>query len=117
MVIKDDRRVRVPRQAITDFEISTGSRRQPAKGMLIGAVIGAVVMGALGLPSVACSDCPPSHQGQAALLGAGAGAAYGVGIGALVKTDRWSRVALEHVQVGLGPTRGRSLGLALSVAF
>ena len=112
LIIKDDDRLRVPRQAITQLEVSTGKRRRALKGMVVGAGIGAVVLGAMGGVGTAGF----SH-GEAALLGLGTGAAYGVGIGALIKTDRWSAVPLERVRVGLAPTQRGGVRLSLSVRF
>lgn len=113
LVSTDDQRpFRVSRQAISRLEVSTGKSRQALKGMLVGAGIGAVVLGALGGVGTAGS----SH-GEAAVLGVGVGAAYGVGFGALLKRDRWSSVPLESVRIGLAPTRGKGLGLALSMSF
>ena len=58
-----------------------------------------------------------ASHGEAALLRPRRRGSLGVGIGALIKTDRWSSVPLERVQFGLAPTRGKGLGLALSMTF
>jgi hypothetical protein len=103
----------VPRQAITQLEVSTGRERQAFHGMLIGAGIGALV-GATGcLPAVGCG-----HPSAEDVLGSAAGGAlYGAAIGALVKRDHWSAVPLDQVRVSIGPTRARGVRLSLSVAF
>jgi hypothetical protein len=41
----------------------------------------------------------------------------GGGIGALIKSDRWSSVGVEKVHVSVAPTPGHGLGLALSMRF
>jgi hypothetical protein len=116
LMLQNNHPWRVPRHAITHLEVSTGSHRQALKGMLVGAGIGAVIIGAVRVPVAGCGNCLSSH-GEAALLGLGVGAAYGVGIGALIKTDRWSPVPLEHVRLSVAPTRGRGVGVTASIAW
>jgi hypothetical protein len=83
--------------------------------VLIGAGVGAVAFALVG--NVGCtSDCDEG-QGSLLALGAGMGAAYVAGIGALIKTDRWGDVPLEHVRVALVPTRGRGAQLSVTLAF
>jgi hypothetical protein len=107
--------VSVSREAITQLEVSTGRHRQTLKGMCIGAGIGALLGFATGcVPMVGCDE---RNRGGAALIYALPGALYGAGIGALIKRDRWSAVPLDRLRVTLVPTRGRGLGLSLSMSF
>ncbi len=101
----------ISRQAITRLEVSTGRRRQALKGMRNGAVIGGVWM------ATACglyADC----DGWASPIAGGAlaGALVGVGIGALMKSDRWQSVPLDRVRVTLTPAP-RGVGLVVSIGF
>jgi hypothetical protein len=41
----------------------------------------------------------------------------GVGIGALIKTDGWQEVSLEHLCVSFAPQREGRFALGLSVLF
>ena len=110
--------VSVPRQAITQLEVSTGRHGHALLGMGIGAAIGAGAGAALGstgcVPAVGCGQ---SYSGGAAAVGAVAGAAWGAGIGALIKTDRWSGVPLERAQISLGPIRGGGFRVSLAMGF
>jgi len=112
--INDRVPLRVSRQAITQLDVSMGRHRPVLKGALIGAAIGmtcsAITLG---------SDSSSTSGDIAAGIGLGAvgGAVWGAGIGALFKTDSWSSVPLERIQVGLGPTRGRGVALKVSVGF
>lgn len=109
LVSADDRTpVRVPRQAITQLEVSTGRHSKALKGMLIGAAIGGVV-------GVYCDlDCNAAAVHAA---GAVSGAVGGLLVGALFHGDRWSSVPLESVRVSVAPARGRGLALSLSLGW
>jgi len=120
VVSNDDRApLKVARRAITQLEVSRGRHRQALKGMLIGAAIGAAVLAVSPGCYAGCSfnSSSGSDRAQGSALGLLGGALWGVGIGALVKADRWSVVPLEQVRVSVGPTRGRGIALSLSVRF
>jgi hypothetical protein len=108
--------VRVQRQAITRLEVSTGRHRRTLKGLIIGVGIGAG-LGAVTPRDFGClGSCPDQKLevvGGLMLVGA----FYGAGIGALIKRDRWREVPLDRLRVGLTQTRGRGVGLSLSVQF
>ena len=79
------------------LEISRGVRANTGRGAWIGALIGGLGMGTLGalscdgrgnIVSFSSSDCAKGG----ALLGGAAGALLGLGIGALVRTERWEEV-------------------------
>jgi hypothetical protein len=114
----DDRGpTRLSRQAITRIDVSTGRHSRALKGMIIGAVLGAGA-GALaysGDCNGAVSVCVDSHS--VVPVGLVTGALVGAGIGALIKHDRWNRVPLDSVRVGLGPTRGRGVALSVSLGL
>jgi hypothetical protein len=120
LVTTDDRvPLRVSRQAMTRLEISTGRRRKAVKGMIIGAGIGAVIFQTSVSDNCdgAVNVCTESHA-AAAGLGLVAGAAWGAGIGALFKGDRWSAVPLDRANLSVAPIMGRGrLGLSLSVGW
>jgi hypothetical protein len=110
--------VSVPRQAITQLEVSHGRHGHALLGMGMGAAIGAVLGAAVGstgcVPAVGCGD---SYSGGAAALGALGGGLWGAGIGALIRTERWSAVPLGQVGVSLGPPRRGGFRLSVSLAF
>lgn len=121
LVGMDDRApLRVPRQAITQLEVSMGKHRRVLKGAIIGAGIGAAMM-VLGASTLGQLDGSSSDStGEVAYglaVGLGGGAIWGAAIGAMVKRDRWSRIPPERVRVNLAPTRGRGVQLSLSLAF
>ena len=105
----DDNQLTVPRNAITRLEVSTGKRRHALLGLVIGA--------AVGLVAACVSDCNSEGDPGFFLSNAGWGALWGVAIGALIKTDRWSDVPLEQVHVTVGPTQGHGIRMTMSVRF
>ena len=120
LVGMDDRGpIRLPREAITRLDVSTGRHRRALKGMIIGAGIGVATLGlaAATYHSDGGGSSDSTSWGAAVGQFALGGAAWGAGIGALIKSDRWSPVPLDTVRVGLGPTRGRGVALSVSVGF
>lgn len=111
----------VPRVAITEVDAYAGNRREWRKGLIVGAVSGA----AAGLGGLQVhSECPETSSG-ACFTSRGASAAFftvywalvGTGLGALIKSDTWTRLPVDHVRVGLAPTRGRGIGISVSASF
>jgi hypothetical protein len=111
--------VRVPRAALAAVDISRGRASRighAAKGLLAGAAVGAAV----GL--ISSAGCHPSDWFCSAGLNAAAGAILlapiGAAVGAAVPVEHWQRVSPETaVSLGVGPTPGRGVGVALSVRF
>jgi hypothetical protein len=110
--------LRVQRDAIRELEVSTGRRRQWRKGLLVGAAVGAVMLAVVGDDTPECRDQGQCYtRGHMAGVGVLGGAVWGLGIGALVRSDQWSRVSGDGVRVSLQPTRGRGVQAALSIGF
>lgn len=111
----------VPRAAITEIDAYAGSRREWRRGLIVGAVSGA----AAGLGGLQVRPECPETTGGACFTSRGASAAFfavywalvGGGVGALFKSDTWTRLPLDHVRVGLTPTRGGGIGISLSASF
>lgn len=109
--------LRMPSASVSRFELKTGSKRQWLWGLAIGAALGVAIGATAELDEVACdtasyygasSDYYFCSRGEAiaySVLGMGA---VGAGIGALVKTDRWTPVALD----ALAPPAPRTSGIA-----
>ena len=116
LIVNDDSRLRVQRQAITQMEASIGKRRRTRIGMIVGAGIGALVL-SQGIYGGCLSDCGNRWDAEYILAGAGVGALLGAGIGALLKTDRWSSVPLEKVRMSIYPVRGRGVGVLAAASF
>ena len=102
-----------------------GRRRNTRKGLIVGAAFGAAVVAAIALIPKD-SFCPPGEPSTESCLSDRTAflalsipsyALAGAGIGALIKSDRWSPVPLENVRISLAPTRGHGLGLSLSLRF
>ena len=110
--------LKLPTSSITALETSLGRKRNTLKGLGIGVVSGLL----LGLAfSVDPNDCGyySSHfcsRGEAVAGGALGFAALGAGVGALVKSDRWSPVLL-----GAPARRARhgppAAGLGVTIRF
>lgn len=105
--------IAIPRQAIASLDVR---RRQSWKtrGLLIGALAGGVAGGLLGRSQETVGD----FHGLTTSLGIVGGTLSGALIGVLAAPGaKWTKnIPLDHVQVGLQPTR-RGVGLSISVAF
>jgi len=116
LISQEDRLpVRVSRQAITRLEVRTGRHRQTLTGMCIGAGIGALL--GVTFPCIAMVGCDQRNGGAAALADGLGGAAWGAGIGALIRRDHWSAVPPVQLRMTLVPTPGRGVGLSVSMSF
>ena len=102
--------VRIPLASVKKLEVARGRRTAAKEGAIAGGLVG-LVLGVLAVHTVSyalcenATDCDASPQGYG--IGAGAFAAGGAGLGALVglaiKTDRWERVPVDRVGVAIGP--------------
>ncbi len=102
--------LRVPSASVGRFELQTGSKRHWLRGLLAGVALGVIVGSTMEVDDVACEydyDYACS-RGEAIAYGALGFGALGTGIGALIKTDRWTPVALD----ALAPPAPRVSGLA-----
>ena len=113
----------VPRASITRLEVHRGRKGHAP----LGAAIGAVALGAVGV-AAGIGLCESefgfgggcSNRGEAAAAGGGAGVVVGALLGAVtgsfIKTDRWEDVSLYHLWVGVVPQRD-GFGITASIAF
>jgi hypothetical protein len=116
-----NQRVSVPVRAIERVEVSAG-RHSRWRGALIGAGIGALLVGGISGIALATSDDDSWEE-----VGAGVGlvyvtplAALAVGaVGALASPgERWENVPRERLRVTAGPIfRRDGVGVGLSVSF
>jgi hypothetical protein len=113
-IICKRRPLRVPRQAISQLDVSMGKRRQPLEGMIAGAGYVLIM-----LPVIAWSLGNCIHWDDAPIMGEYMlyGAEVGFVIGALTKRDRWIAVPLEKVHFSLAPIQRGGVRLSLSVRF
>jgi hypothetical protein len=119
--------LRVPSASIARFEMATGTKRQWLPGLIAGAAFGLLIGVTADVDPVACQydidyEC---SRGEALALYGGTMAAVGAGVGALVKRDVWTPVALDALappparvsgvaaQLRLLPRGGVALGLAV----
>jgi hypothetical protein len=126
LLLRGSSPIAIPRQAITRLDLR---RRESRKGA--GVFIGALAGGAIGYGIGAATSGPGCKGGETgfghlcslddvakpvdAFLGAAGGAILGL---VLAPGTRWQKnVPLDHVQVSLGPTRGRGILLSVSLAF
>jgi hypothetical protein len=116
------RPVRIPHEAITRLEVSTGRREQALKGMAIGGAVGGAVFAGIPRDEYCADYVDPleSCPSRAEMVGTGVvgGALWGLLIGHFVKTDRWSSVPVPGPRVTMAPARLRGgWGVALSVGW
>jgi hypothetical protein len=102
--------LRLPMSHVTRFELKTGSKRQWLRGLIVGVAAGVALGFAIEVDPVACTydnnyEC---SRGAALALGGATFGAIGAGVGALVKTERWTPVALD----ALAPPAPRVSGVA-----
>jgi hypothetical protein len=92
--------VQVRRRDVLRLEVSRGTRRHTLKGLLGGAVAWGAIVGLV----AAFDTLDESGLGEPLVIGGMLAA--GAGIGTMVKTERWERVAPGGVSVGIGPAAG-----------
>jgi len=115
--------VRIPLASIERLEVARGRRRAAPEGAVLGGVVGAVLGGlaVAGIGEALCenaTNCGASAEGY--LVGMGILGAAGAGVGALtglaVKVDRWERVRVHRVRVGIRPARAGA-GVRVSLGW
>ncbi|HEX6737454.1 MAG TPA: hypothetical protein VF310_04175 [Vicinamibacteria bacterium] len=118
VVINGQMPLRVRRDAIRRLDISTARPRQWRRGLIVGAAVGAAMFAIIGDESDECRDLGDCYN-RAEMTGAGAlgGALWGLGIGALVRSDQWARVSNDGLRLSVAPTPGRGVKAALSIGF
>ena len=100
----------VPSTSVGRFELQTGIKRHWLHGLVAGLALGVALGFTLNVDPVACKydyDYACSRGEAVAYSGLGSGA-IGAGIGALIKTERWTPVAVD----ALAPPAPRVSGLA-----
>jgi hypothetical protein len=105
--------LRLPREAVTRFEIATGKKRQWLPGLVVGAALGVAMGFAMDVDPVRCEfdDNYACSRGEAVGILGGTMAAVGAGVGSLVRRDVWIPVGLDVL--GPPPARVGQAGLGL----
>src|SRR4029453_1841086 len=106
-----DNRFRLPTQSVTRLELKTGAKRHWLPGLLAGAALGALLGATAEIDPNTCDSYYTStfcSRGEAYAAGILVMGGIGAGVGALIKTDRWTPVALD----ALGPPAPRVSGVA-----
>lgn len=110
--------LRLPWSTVGSLEVSAGRHSARKAGGIIGAVLGAMVVGLLDDP------CPENEWGCSETTERLSGAAWGAlvygfvggAVGSFVKTEQWVPASPERLRIGLTP-RADGIGVGLSVAF
>ena len=114
----------IPLSSVTKLEMR-GKKPNTLKGAGMGFLIGAGV-GAMLLAIIDCEDIlGPTLPGgrcttdvlEGMVTMTAAGALVGAVIGSFSHTDRWVKVPLDRLTIGLAPQRTGGLALSASVAF
>ncbi|MCU0242311.1 MAG: hypothetical protein MUF51_07795 [Vicinamibacteria bacterium] len=110
----------IPRNSIERLEISRESHKLTERGAMIGGILVGLPLGLLGMAcgAVANIECRSHCHGDLVWTGGAAGAAIGVGLGALIGSatmhNRWERVPSSQIRVQIAPRRH---GFGASLAF
>ena len=111
--------VAIPLASVTRLEVRFGQKSHLLLGAAIGFVAGAASLG-IG-SAVVCkredSDCAKYQTVSLTALGGLSGGAVGALLGSFIRTDRWDRVPLERLSVGLVPLRGGGFRIGMVVGF
>jgi hypothetical protein len=102
--------MRVPSAAISRFELKTGSKRHWLWGLAVGAALGLAVGATTEVYPESCDYMNSTEfcsRGEAIAYSTLGFGAIGAGVGALIKTDRWTPVALD----ALAPPAPRVSGM------
>jgi len=106
----------LPAADVTRMDVALGKKSHWWQGALIGAAVGLAMAFTDDVDPVLCevNENVLCSRGEALAVYGLTSAALGAGIGALIKTDRWTPVALD----ALGPPRREARGpLAVKLTF
>lgn len=108
----------LPSASVSRFELRTGTKRRWLPGLIAGVAVGLVIGFTEDVDSPGCDVPDYSYfenysgyycsRGEAVAVSTLTLGGLGAGIGALIKTDRWTPVALD----ALAPPAPRASGLA-----
>jgi hypothetical protein len=89
--------MRLPAPDVTRLDVALGKKRHWWQGALIGAAVGAALAFTDDVDPVLCevNENVLCSRGEAVLVYGLTSTAIGAGVGALIKTDRWTPVALD----------------------
>lgn len=103
---------RIPMSGIAKLDVRTGRRSHWVTGAGIGALVG-LVRGV----QVAGSDHNPDDDPLEITVGAVTGALLGMGIGSLIKSDRWAEVPVDQLRPRLIAGSDGRVGVGVVVRF
>jgi len=109
--------IKMPLTSITALDVSLGRKRNWLKGAAIG-LVGGLILGSL-TPLAerdVLNGSDGTTRGEAIAGGAFTGVLFGAGIGAVIRTERWSKVTLSAAQPRV-QNGGRAVGLVAAVRF
>jgi hypothetical protein len=107
--------LKIPVRSVTSLDASLGRKRRTWEGLAAGAILGALVGFGDTVDRDTCrlfSDVYCS-RGEAVAVDAAAMALVGAGVGALIKSDRWSAVTLQAGPVVGARRRAASASVTL----
>ncbi|MCG8608201.1 hypothetical protein MJD09_24855 [bacterium] len=132
----------IPRVSITDIELNKQRGTKAKIGAITGAAVvgvGVTILGLLTFEDDCPSDCPPDDfptdlhfdcsdnacfgfsRPQKILFGSLLSPALGAGVGyllgSLIKTEKWERVPLDQLRMGIRLDQQRSFAFSLSIDF
>jgi hypothetical protein len=109
--------LKIPVSSVTSMDTSLGRKRRTLEGLALGVVSGALLGLSFKVDPGNCGEYSLNScsRGEAVAEGAMGFGLIGAGVGALIKSDRWSAVRLRA-----GPAlaaRSRGAGAAITLRF
>jgi hypothetical protein len=106
------------RSEIATLEVARGKKSHWVAGSLVGLLGGVALTAAYCVhPSPFGGECSSGDYVAVGALFGGIGAASGALVGLLIRTDRWTAVPADRLNVSVSPVPGHGLSLTLRLSF